>query len=112
MEHPGQFLRSDLVHHADGNSCGAGGAELVRSCHALLTEKISRSEQRNRGFLAVFGNNREFSPARLEIKQAVGTVSLRREDLIRLDANDCSSRARSREIHFRIKASRTSFGHD
>jgi hypothetical protein len=85
VQHPGQFPGSDPEHHTDGNGRGAGGAELVGSGHALLTEKVSRSEQRNRGFFAVFGNNREFSPARPKIKQTVGAVSLRRKDLFSLE---------------------------
>jgi hypothetical protein len=65
----------------------------------------------NRGFFAVFSNNREFSPAHPKIKQTVGTFSLRREDLFRLDANNCSSRARSREVCIRIEAVSRVFGH-
>ena len=72
-----QFFRSDLEHHTDGNCRGAGGAEHVWSGHALFTEKVARSEQRNRGFFATLGNNRELSLTQPKIEQTVGTVSLR-----------------------------------
>lgn len=111
VERPGQFIGGDLEHHAQRKSRGTGGAELIGSGHALLAEKISRSEQRDSGFLAVFGNDREFSPAHPKVKQAVCSVSLRREDLFRLGANDRSSPTRSREVGCRIEASRACSSH-
>lgn len=111
MEDPGQLLGSDLENYTDGKGRGAGGAEHVRAGHALLTEKVSGSEQRNRGFFAAFGNNGEFSPAHPKIKETFGAVSLKRKDLLRLDANDCSSWARIREVCIRIEGSRALLRH-
>ena len=50
---------------------------LVWSGHALFAEEVPRSEQRNRGFFAALGDNRELSLAQPKIEQTVGTVSLR-----------------------------------
>src|ERR1700734_3223832 len=112
MENPGQFLGIDLEHDAEGDGRAPGCAEPVWTRHALLTEEVSRSEQRHCGFFAALGNSREFSPAHPKIKKAVGAVSLRREDLFRLDADDGSSRASSREVCIRIEGSRAFWRHN
>lgn len=105
MKNPGQFLGSNLENYTDSKRRGAGGAELVRAGYALLTEKISRREQRYRGFFAAFGSNGKFGPAHPKIKETVGAVSLKRKDLLGLDANDCSSGSRIREVCIRIEGS-------
>jgi len=111
MENPSQFLGIDPDHDTDSNGRGAGSAEFVRSGQALLTEEVSRGEQRNRCFFPGVGNNGELGPAQPNIKQTVGTVSLRRKDLFRVDANDGSSGPRGREVCIRIEGPRAPFVH-
>src|ERR1700685_1305650 len=112
VQDPSQLLASDREHHTNSNGRGAGGAQLVWSGHALPPEKVSRREQRNRSFFAAFRNNRQLGPAHLKIVQTVGRIPLNREDLFRVETNDCSSRPRSREVSVSTKRSLSLFRHD
>src|SRR5579863_2683305 len=112
MEDPSQLHGSDFKHQADGHGSGAGCAELVGTGHALLTEEVSLCKERNCGFFAGFGHNRELSPAPPKVKQAVGGISLSRKNLFSVEANHFSSRPRSREVSINIERFLAFFGHN
>jgi hypothetical protein len=53
--------------------------------HAAFTEKLAGSQYTDHGFLAVIGQDREFDPAFLDVKNRVGVVALHEYVLIFLE---------------------------
>ena len=92
-----------LVHHADhllpryaerrtgDNGAGGGQMQPAHARQRLLSNEFPGSEKRDRGLLALRRNDGEFCAARLKIKDGVSRTSLRKEDLLGPQVDECSA---------------------
>jgi hypothetical protein len=62
--------------------CRCRSQALIRG-DASFTQEIALAEQRNRCFLALFGQNAESNPAVLDPEDCVRTLTLGKDDLLR-----------------------------
>src|SRR5580700_11144172 len=92
-----------LVHHADhllsryaerhtgGNGARGGQMHPAHTRQRLLSNEFPGGEKRDRGLPAPRGNDGESCAARLKIKDGVGRTSLRKEDLLGPQVDECSA---------------------
>src|ERR1043166_6418762 len=84
----------------------SGGREPDRLCdQAAFAEEIAVPEYRDHRFLAAGGGDTEFHLAPLDVIDAVGTISLREDDLLRLASRNCPTTAHRLEKRMRVRSS-------
>jgi hypothetical protein len=77
-------------------------AQLV-TVHATFTEKLAGLEDRDNGFLALFGKDGELDLAFLNIIHGIGDIALLEHLLVRLDFENRLSGSDFRKESLRIK---------
>lgn len=75
-----------------------GGGETPRHCHqAVLTTEFIRTQDGNYRFLALLGNDGDFDPALLDVKNGIGRLALRKYRLVLRVSRKSASGARLSE---------------
>jgi len=81
----------DAEHRARHQRRGSGGPKCVGTGERLFAKEVSCRKERDRGLLALLGNNRQLGPPRPQIENRVGRPTLRKEDVLGFDTDDLSS---------------------
>jgi hypothetical protein len=76
MQNPLHLLSRNPKRNTESNGCRRGRSKRASSRHRFLAKEISSGEERHRGFLSPFGNNREFGSATLKVKHGVSRTPL------------------------------------
>lgn len=82
----------DIERGAGGDRGGRRQTQPGHRGKGLLAHKVTRREQRDRGFFADFRNDSESCAPLLKIKDGVRWISLREERLFRLQFDDTSTK--------------------
>jgi hypothetical protein len=70
---------------------------------ASFAKELSRLQDSDHGFLALFGNNENLDPSLLNIKNGIGGLSLRKDHLVPVKFQDDFALADLGEKEFWIK---------